>query len=94
MFNVGIFLILLLSSALILVYPQAFTHQSITLLALQSAQAQENSLQNGIDLNGIWKRDDGVQVYFTQTGTQVISSFETEGNEREGDWQLCRHGEC
>ncbi len=85
MFNVGIFLILLLSSALILVYPQAFTHQSITLLALQSAQAQENSLQNGIDLNGIWKRDDGVQVYFTQTGTQVISSFETEGNEREGD---------
>jgi hypothetical protein len=85
MFNVGIFLILLLSSALILVYSQVFTHQSIILLALQSAQAQENSLENGIDLNGIWKRDDGVQVYITQTGSQVISSFETEGNEREGD---------
>src|SRR4051812_44078327 len=78
MFNVGIFLILLLSSTLILIYTQVFVHQSIILLALQSAQAQQNSLENGIDLTGIWKINDGTQVYITQTGSQVISSFEPE----------------
>ena len=80
MFNVGVFLILLLSSTLILIYPQVFVHHSIILLTLQSAQAQENSLENGIDLTGVWKADYGVQVYITQTGSQVISSFESEGD--------------
>jgi hypothetical protein len=77
MFNIGVFLILLLSSTPILIYPQVFVHQSIILLALQSAQAQQNSLENDIDLTGIWKIEHGEQVYITQTGSQVISSFES-----------------
>jgi hypothetical protein len=81
MFNVGIFLILLLSFALLVVYPQVFSHQSIILLALQSAQAQENLLMDSTrDLNGVWEKDGGELVYITHTGSQVIASFEPEGD--------------
>lgn len=50
--------------------------QTITLPShLSSAQAQENSLENSIDLTGIWKRDDGSEVYITQTDSEVIARY-------------------
>jgi hypothetical protein len=50
--------------------------QTISLPSLlSSVQAQENSLENGIDLTGIWERDDGEQVYITQTDSEVIGRY-------------------
>ena len=59
--------------------------QAIVLILLPSAQAQENPLGGNIDLNGIWEiydeQSNGEMVVFiTQTGSQVIASFDPEGD--------------
>lgn len=42
---------------------------------LQPVQAQETSPDSFSNLTGIWERDDGAQVYITQTGSDVIGTY-------------------
>jgi hypothetical protein len=53
--------------------------QTIILTSVPKALAQGNSLQNNVNLNGMWQREDGNVVYITHTFNQVISSFDPEG---------------
>src|SRR5215212_11216048 len=71
-------IILLFTLSAFLIYEHVV--QTISLPSLSSsAQAQESSFENNIDLTGTWKRDDGQEIYITQTDSEVIAKYPDTG---------------